>query len=59
MYLRIYSHSLLQIYLQNGRKTLIYHCGTFRNKLYSANKFAVTGANEFANTLKINQFNYR
>jgi hypothetical protein len=52
MYLRIYSHSLLQIYLQNGRKTLIYHCGTFRNKLYSANKFAVTGANEFANTLK-------
>jgi dipeptidyl-peptidase 4 len=37
LYLRIYSHSLLQIYLQNS----------------FANKFAITGANKFANTFTI------
>jgi hypothetical protein len=42
MYLRIYSHTLLQIHLQNTRE--IY---------YSANKFAVTGANKFANTFTL------
>jgi hypothetical protein len=31
-------------------------CGIFINKTYSANKFAVTGANKFANAVHQNSF---
>jgi hypothetical protein len=53
MYLRIHSHPLLQIYLQNINERVINKLN-FKSghiKTYSANKFAVTGANKFANTM--------
>jgi hypothetical protein len=52
MYLRIYSHSSLQIYLQNTRKVLDLMQNVVRLD-YTANEFAVTGANKFANTFII------
>ncbi len=49
MYLRIDSHPLLQIHLQNRLKCP-FKVPNFCVGCHSANKFAVTGANEFANT---------
>jgi hypothetical protein len=51
MYLQIYLHPYLQIYLQskNGiSKT--YGCNPYSAYYHSANEFAGTGANKFANT---------
>jgi hypothetical protein len=49
MYLRIYSHPLLQIHLQYAHKIECLGLIIFE-KAYPANEFAVTGANKFANT---------